>query len=1672
MLKGVSKLIVGFFCASLILSMPINPMAITTQNGAFADPNVNIPKSLVFEERGKDYFTQHYSDGTGTTTFGLPEWIEGDNGYVPYQVFENTNTFVIESQHLPLAINKNDCTTAMYLPDTRILDGAGTLIEKEYWQVHTKETSSSSYSLLDTSSWDCNVTINQGDDLSVFATWTKSHGDETLSEEFYDTVSTNSTGTFYFRNVVTEETVIEQQTITNSTGTFSVNVPTTVNVTTSVPVIPNEIISTFQTEYRYLLDEGEVETFTRITNNDPNYENHIFGFFEKMEGVNYDAFGLGDDIEFTDDTFIGTYTATAENVPEKYIKIAEQGYPLFYSLKKAEDFWSGASAEIYMSGANKKLNVGIDFGENRSALPLNTLQELDPTFSYTNSDTVKRTYDGGTTASSCGATGTSTDTTGKIQRATSSGEGTCQKMSFQWDLSSITSPVVVTDSDFKINIATVSNMGSETCSVFPMTYDLGSATVAQIHTDASDGTAYVSNIACSSTGDKTVDLGSSGDTDVATAINGDQEFEIGFFFTTQTRDTTTREATTGTPQLTLTYETATVTGAPTSLSATGASTSQINLSWTAPDTSASTVPAVSGYRIQNSTFAFANSTLPEWRTGDSDTYGSIDGAVDMATANLYLGFNGTKKTFTLYDDLTSSSGWTSNDESVSDGGAVVTSGAIDFKMTGSNTVDNIAYELPNIASSTWVLRWDVLYDGFSSGSDGENHLFGLTSGDHTIGMANPYTGSGGSSTSEDRITFAWASYDADERVGIETSDGVYSNAYSDTGAFVDDNLDVTGNVKYYMELKRVSDTTVKLDIKTGSHDGDSKTGYPVTSTSASSNVKDLKYIKLLNRAVEDSRSGYFTGDIDNVQFCDGTSTFSDCMIDSRNTHKDGEQSPQTIFQDQSLQNNHAEHKGASGSITSLDTNLNFEGTNSANFNGVDNYLAINTTSAIIPTSSAFTLGTWIQPDIINSTSTYKQTIFSYPTSAGTVDFNIEGDDLEFRSGDSNNDPIIARTHGMNSDSWNNVAVSRDSSNNFEIFVNGTRVGAVASNSTALGSVSSGEANFVGSNGGTSNFFNGKMDEMYVLASQSDTVIDNISSRGENTWTDLSYNTGGTGTTYSHSTIVGGGGTEQAYRVSAHNSVGIGAYDLVLGETASTPSAPQNLAVSPQMNGDTHEQKLTWSNPSSEGASSISNFKVYRGTSSGFTANSGSLVTTLGDVFTYTDSGLNGRTAYYYIVSAVNTQGEGTKTSEVSATTKNFNVVVKAVRNDNTTAITSGYVYQTNSTSVLNQFALNSTGFNTPKMTGLYGNQNFTISESSNNFVIKEILNSNIAQNKVGSSFINAQTNIFDVDCSSNGSGTDVRLYVNSTVGHQMTSTTPSCSSSDVITWDNVFTANGAVTNAGTGDHDSKIIAEILSTDKYGVNADSLVYNTTNTVTTTYSAPKITSGTFTVGSALETRIFNFTLDLGVIEVESTPSGGGGGGGNIQTSGGGIMGGLQEFIEESFEFSMATKVHKVELGQTITDSITVTWNQPEEVKIMGIDAGRYNSWFGFQKTPFTLLGSSDGFSTSKIPYKIRVPDNYCENATGQTLCAEAIIYQIPVVVTGKVNDEIFKGNAIIKIDLSKTVQPALFAVFLAFTGGIGAIIYRARSAGGSRKPTGKRESKKKGSFLSELSKNYNK
>ena len=60
---------------------------------------------------------------------------------------------------------------------------------------------------------------------------------------------------------------------------------------------------------------------------------------------------------------------------------------------------------------------------------------------------------------------------------------------------------------------------------------------------------------------------------------------------------------------------------------------------------------------------------------------------------------------------------------------------------------------------------------------------------------------------------------------------------------------------------------------------------------------------------------------------------------------------------------------------------------------------------------------------------------------------------------------------------------------------------------------------------------------------------------------------------------------------------------------------------------------------------ITAYKVYRGTTSG----GESLLTTLGNVLTYTNTGLTNGQIYYYKVSAINSIGEGPQSNEARVT---------------------------------------------------------------------------------------------------------------------------------------------------------------------------------------------------------------------------------------------------------------------------------------------------------------------------------------------------------------------------------------------------------------------------------------
>ena len=134
-------------------------------------------------------------------------------------------------------------------------------------------------------------------------------------------------------------------------------------------------------------------------------------------------------------------------------------------------------------------------------------------------------------------------------------------------------------------------------------------------------------------------------------------------------------------------------------------------------------------------------------------------------------------------------------------------------------------------------------------------------------------------------------------------------------------------------------------------------------------------------------------------------------------------------------------------------------------------------------------------------------------------------------------------------------------------------------------------------------------------------------------------------TYTDSAVTNG--VTYYYQVSAVNSPGEGAKSNEASATPNQtppptpPSAPTNLVAT----GGNAQVTLTWQAPASNGGSPITNYRIYRGTSS----NGETLKATIGNVLTYTDTSVTNGVTYYYQVSAVNGAGEGPRSNEASAT---------------------------------------------------------------------------------------------------------------------------------------------------------------------------------------------------------------------------------------------------------------------------------------------------------------------------------------------------------------------------------------------------------------------------------------
>ena len=101
--------------------------------------------------------------------------------------------------------------------------------------------------------------------------------------------------------------------------------------------------------------------------------------------------------------------------------------------------------------------------------------------------------------------------------------------------------------------------------------------------------------------------------------------------------------------------------------------------------------------------------------------------------------------------------------------------------------------------------------------------------------------------------------------------------------------------------------------------------------------------------------------------------------------------------------------------------------------------------------------------------------------------------------------------------------------------------------------------------------------------------------------------------------------------------------LLIGGSPSptVPGAP-TLSSATAGNG---QVTLSWMAPASNGGSTITGYRLYRGTAPG----AETLLVNLGTGTTYTSTGLVNGTTYYYTVSALNSVGEGARPNELSAT---------------------------------------------------------------------------------------------------------------------------------------------------------------------------------------------------------------------------------------------------------------------------------------------------------------------------------------------------------------------------------------------------------------------------------------
>ena len=402
-----------------------------------------------------------------------------------------------------------------------------------------------------------------------------------------------------------------------------------VETPTSISVSGTRISSAGIFKITYVKEDGKpLESFLEPTNL-TSFTNRRFGVVQTQQIPQIITWAnqQRDLANFVGQTFNRQWL---ENNQQNLSNLFEYGNLQFNVLGA----WNYLDSVKINSVNNGLASVSFNYIRNTPILLPNETLLIDPTYSSNNP-----TQDGDVTSTTstgtlCSTTGSTKNTATDYVRSSISDSdlnSDCVRGYVEWDITSITDGYTITDSVMKFHQLVSS---SKNCDYNEMNTQPSTGTADQVYDDIADGTTFVDNSAvCTTTGaNKSIDLGASGDADVTSQMVSANWFAVGIKFDNETRDSTsghtqgfgseenTGDAPNPKPTLEVTYVAPTCTpNAPTLPSAESSSTSQIDISWTAPTNCTMTTTEVQ----QSATGAFAGeqttiySSTP--KTSHSDT---------------------------------------------------------------------------------------------------------------------------------------------------------------------------------------------------------------------------------------------------------------------------------------------------------------------------------------------------------------------------------------------------------------------------------------------------------------------------------------------------------------------------------------------------------------------------------------------------------------------------------------------------------------------------------------------------------------------------------------------------------------------------------------------------------------------------------------------------------------------------------------------------------------------------------------------------------------------------------------------------------------------------------------------------------------------------------------------